>query len=991
MSNKNTNQNHSDDINEIWSLFAEEGSEALDLVEECLLYLENNPSDPQRIPELFRAMHTFKGMAGMMGLSVIETLGHGAEDLIGLMRDEGVAPNREMIDLLLTTLDQARMMLDHATTYRQDAESATVETLLTQLRALFAKHHAAPTEMVLEEPLLTSIIATPIPEPVTPLPPSEPDELAVQQIDPATDPLYVNIFLELAQEQISRINTASNALSKGDELALTELEDALDALKHAAEQMNYERLLDTLDNLAKVTNETDRERRGVLLNEIELRLFEELTVIQETVSPTVKQIPGSLSFAWLFRRWHADRVFSDLAHLDEVVNELEQLLTQPVLDVNGLTNERHLADEATYLLQTIYHSCVFYKLDLAAYLTLALEDLYARIAQAEMTANKALAELTKNVLRQLSETVDSIREGEAPEPVDWASMIEQTEAILYIHTEGQVSQVTKEVLDLLDLPPEFKEVITPENLLEIAQALQAGRHFFTILADINQNETVGLAFFEWSQSGDVQLITNITILQGTNSLFKFLLATDQSETELTNILNQIDPTGQFLSWEACALREEIDFQQVASHNPRQESRRRMQMEQEQGVEPIFDRDVLANFIGSIGKLLAAHSVLKKVTDRIAQSDLIENISRWQRQFNGNQSSIGQEIQKAIEALAEDARVLSQVETEMGVGLDQLYETTLAMRMKSIGDIFKPLQGYATTVAQHYGKNVELEVTGAEIDLDHNTLDILDKPLRGLVQFVVMYSLENPEQRRSVGKPATGRVVMRAIKRNSRLQITIEDDGCGLNEVVVINRAQELGWTQFNAAAPDKLAEWVLIEEFGAIYNDSESDLGAIKAELQNCQGQLTLSPRPKGGLRFELTIPLTMSVLNGMVIRADQVQYVVPIDVIHRIIKPAQSEIIHASADGGQNLLRLGEEVIPIHYLSSAANEGVNPENLMVVIEQGEHSIALPVEELIGEQQVLIQPLQGHIAGIRGISGCALLGDGEIGMILDFNEIELNS
>lgn len=979
MSDTDTNQSHFFDVNEIWSLFAAEGGEALDLVEECLLHLENNPGDLDRVPELFRAMHTFKGMAGMMGLSVIESLGHRAEDLIGLVRDAGVTPDRDMIDLLLATLDQARAMLAGASTRRQDADPAQAESLLTQLSAMFAQKMAAPVR--------ATPVTTPLPEPVEPQPPAAPAELSVEPIDPATDPLYVKIFLDLAQEQIGRITAASNALFQGHEPALAELEAALESLKLAAEQMNYERLLDTLDELIKAAGETDRERRAVLLKEVELRLFEELTVIQESVSSEAKPAPGSLSFAWLFRQWHADRVFADLALLGEMADDLAQLLAQPVLDAGALAQERHLAAEATCLLQAIYHSCVFYKLDLTAYLTLALEDLYARIAQAEMTANKALAELTKDFVRQLGETVDSIREGETPEQVDWDRMIEQTEAILYIHTEGQASQVTKDVLELLDLPPEFKEVITPENLLEIAQALQAGRHFYTVLADINQNEAMELAFFEWSRSQAVQLITNITVLQGTNSLFKFLLATGQSEMELAGDLKQMDPGGQFLSWAGCALRAEVDFQQVASQRLRQEPRRQTKPKQEQALT--VERDALAKIMGLMGKLLAAHGALRKVTERVVQSDLIENMARWQRQVNGNQQDKWSEIQLAVAALAEDAGLLSQIESEIGVGLDQLYETTLAINMKSMADTFELLQNDAAMLAQHHGKHIELEVTGAEIELDHTTLDILGDPLRGLVRFVVMYCLENSEQRRAAGKAAVGRMVMRAIKRDNRLQLVLEDDGGGLDELVILNRVRSLGWSQADSASPGMLAEWVLTEGFGAIYNDSDSNLGAIKAALQRCQGQLTLAARPEGGLRFELTVPLNMSVLKGMVVRAGRVQYVLPIDAIHRIVKPVKSEIVHSSADGERTLLRLGNEVIPICQLGGAANGNGDQENLMVVVEQGEQSIALTVEALIGEQQVLIQPLRGHIAGVRGVSGCALLGDGEVGMILDLNQLEL--
>lgn len=998
MNHQDTNQIRSDDIDEIWSLFVAEGGEALDLVEECLLELEDDPTDTTRVPELFRAMHTFKGMAGMMGLVTIEALGHRAEDLIGQVRDEGVVPDHAMIALLLATLDQARAMLVYAATHRQDADPAPAESLLAQLNAMFASNRAPaePKPKPEQPPPDREVVALapesaetpPAPQPVTPMGDQADEFDQIEPIDPATDRLYVEIFLELAQEQISRITAASNAMSEGDDSALSELEAALDAFKFAAEQMRYERLVDILDKLIDAVAETDREQRNTRLRDIELGLFEELAAIQELTAVGTTPVAGGLNFAWLFRQWHAERVFSDLAHLGQVADELEQLLAVPILDVSALAQERRLADEATVLLQAIYHSCLFYKLEAASYLTLALEDLYARVAQAEMTANPALAKLTRDLVLKLGQTVDSIREGEAPEQIDWDSMIQHSENILYIHTQGQASLVTKDVLNLLDLPPEFKEVITPENLLDIAQALHTGQRFFTILADINQNETMAQTFFDWTQVANVQLITNITILRGNKSLFEFLLTTGQSETEIAGALSRIDPTGQSLSWEACALQDEIDWPQASSQPAREEPVRRAKPEPKPA--PVFEQDRLAEFIGLIGKLLATHGMLRKVTERVAQSDLIENMSRWQRQLNGNHNSLWHDFEAAIEAMAEDAHRLSQIETEIGVGLDQLYETALAMRTQSISGIFEALQDSATLLAKRHGKQVNLDICGAEIDLDHTTLNVLDGPLQELVHFMVLYSLELPGERQAVGKAATGWVNVSAVKRDNRLHLTVDDDGRGLDTDVVLSRAQQLGWTQTDAPSPEMMAEWVLNRDFGAIYGNDDSNLCAVSAALRAHQGQLALACPPEGGLRFELTLPLNMSILNGMVMRTGQVQYVVPIDAIHRIVKPAATEIIRSSAAGGEHLLRLGESVIPIHRLNHGSNDDAESEGLMVVVEQGDQPIALTVEELIGEQQVLIQPLQGYIAEVRGVSGCALLGDGEVGMILDINQIELN-
>jgi two-component system chemotaxis sensor kinase CheA len=146
-------------------------------------------------------------------------------------------------------------------------------------------------------------------------------------------------------------------------------------------------------------------------------------------------------------------------------------------------------------------------------------------------------------------------------------------------------------------------------------------------------------------------------------------------------------------------------------------------------------------------------------------------------------------------------------------------------------------------------------------------------------------------------------------------------------------------------------------------------------------GRLGVSSEPGEGTRFSLELLLNTVVIDGMVMRVADVHYVVPIEAVRRIVKPEETQIVHSSADGGQRLLRLEGELVPIRAL--AAQEGDSQEGLLLVVEQAEKGIALVVDELIGQQQVLIQPLQGHLADVPSVSGCALLGEGEVGMVLN--------
>ena len=282
-----TNSETRDDyLEEVWSLFAEEGKEALDLVEETLLELESDPTDAGQVAKLFRAMHTFKGEARMMGLSVIESLAHHAEDLVALVRDEGVALTGAMINLLLEVLDHSRVMLDHTLAHRRDADPAQVEGLVARLKVMLAEHseQELPPKKVserMDESTDDLADETFAPSLLKEAQRTEAPILAEEIIDPATDPEYVRVFLEMAEDELGLLRTAIDASSGSDEESSQGIKAVADTLIHAAGRMGYEHLLTILDDLAATVEEPDGERRVVRLNELERALSEQVAAIQD--------------------------------------------------------------------------------------------------------------------------------------------------------------------------------------------------------------------------------------------------------------------------------------------------------------------------------------------------------------------------------------------------------------------------------------------------------------------------------------------------------------------------------------------------------------------------------------------------------------------------------------------------------------------------------------------------------------------------------------
>jgi two-component system chemotaxis sensor kinase CheA len=174
------------------------------------------------------------------------------------------------------------------------------------------------------------------------------------------------------------------------------------------------------------------------------------------------------------------------------------------------------------------------------------------------------------------------------------------------------------------------------------------------------------------------------------------------------------------------------------------------------------------------------------------------------------------------------------------------------------------------------------------------------------------------------------------------------------------------------------------------------DFAKLREALQLHRGNLWVENLSTGGLRFTLTMSLSMMLLEGMVVRINAVHYVIPIDAIQRIIRIDTEDLMHISADGGQYMLHLeNNETVPVQFLKGNHQESSGDDDdfsheekqLFVVIGKGQQRIAIRVSELIGQQNVLSRPLQGYLSYINGVIGCTLLGSGDVGLVLDVNNV----
>lgn len=415
------------------------------------------------------------------------------------------------------------------------------------------------------------------------------------------------------------------------------------------------------------------------------------------------------------------------------------------------------------------------------------------------------------------------------------------------------------------------------------------------------------------------------------------------------------------------------------HKPPAPANMPLSPEQQGRTEQTFD-----DLMSTIGELIATQASLHFTTDKLQAADLVETVTELLKQAGENQEQVQQQVQAALKPWLDNQRTLTQIETQLNTTLNRLHEMTLALRVSPAAEILDTLPLLAQEVAARQGKQVVVEITGAEIELDRGVLAWLRQTVQHLVSFVVSASLETPAQRQALAKSAGGRITVALSKHEDHLRLLIGDDGSGLDPAVALTRARELGWTTVAQAAGTDWERWVFKEGF-RVNGSEQPDLAPLANELQARRGQLKLTSQTGVGLSFELYLPLDRVVMDSMVVRAGNVRYVVPINAICRIVKPEPSAIVHSSAGGNQNLLRLEEALFPIENLNGSGIQEMAADQLLLVVEKDHQPKALTIDELIGQQQVLVRPLDGFLNRIPYASGCAVLGEGDVGLVLSLH------
>jgi two-component system, chemotaxis family, sensor kinase CheA len=320
----------------------------------------------------------------------------------------------------------------------------------------------------------------------------------------------------------------------------------------------------------------------------------------------------------------------------------------------------------------------------------------------------------------------------------------------------------------------------------------------------------------------------------------------------------------------------------------------------------------------------------------------------------------------------------------------LQDLSMSMRMVPLKATFQKMARLVRDVARKVGKNVTFVTEGEDTEIDRNLVDVINDPLVHMVRNAVDHGIESPEVRKKNGKPPNGTVKLSAFHSAGSVVVQIIDDGKGLDRKAILAKAIEKGMITDGSAVCDRdVCNLILEPGFSTaevVTDVSGRGVGmdVVKKNIESLRGQVEITSEQGKGSVFRMSLPLTLAIIDGMVLRAGQETYVIPTVSIVRSIKPDPKDISTVFNKG--RVLSLQGRLIPLYRMTrlyEIEDSGDDHEGLVVVIEDDGNQAGLIIDELVGRQQVVIKTLGETMQKIPGISGGAIMPNGRVGLIVD--------
>lgn len=615
-----------------------------------------------------------------------------------------------------------------------------------------------------------------------------------------------------------------------------------------------------------------------------------------------------------------------------------------------------------------------------------------------MSATMGFEDLA-NLTHQMENVLDAIRNGKiavTPELLDVIfRAVDDLEAIVVSIAEGgdgkrdvtdvvaQLKQIEKgeAVVAPKKSAPTYEQTYDEFEYTILKQSAEQGFHSYEVKVKLRSDcllkaARVFMIFEVIEQIGEViKCVPTVEMLEAEqfDDQFVVTVVTKISEDELQKRIMKVSEV------------EEVFVQPVDLHRPvaQEQPMEQKQKEEQKTVEQAVEKKQEGQEEKATGKQVSN----KTIRVNIERLDVLMNLFEELVIDRGRLEQISRELNNP--ELHETVEHMSRISGD-------LQNIILNMRMVPVETVFNRFPRMVRQLARDLGKKINLEIIGAETELDRTVIDEIGDPLVHLLRNAIDHGIETPDVRRAKGKPEEGTVKLKAYHSGNHVFIEIEDDGAGISREKVLRKAISKGIiSEQNAANLTDKQVYELIFASGFSTADKVSDisgrgvgLDVVKSTIESLGGSVSIDSEEGVGSVFSIQLPLTLSIISVMLVEIQNEKYAIPLSSIIETAIVKKEDILHAH---NQKVIDFRGKVVPLLFLKDIFEVPVIKEEddflSVVIVRKGEKMAGLVVDSFIGQQEVVLKSLGNYLTSVFAISGATILGDGQVALIIDCNAL----
>lgn len=389
-----------------------------------------------------------------------------------------------------------------------------------------------------------------------------------------------------------------------------------------------------------------------------------------------------------------------------------------------------------------------------------------------------------------------------------------------------------------------------------------------------------------------------------------------------------------------------------------------------------------------GKEKAAGQVVRITVERLdAMMNLVGELITDRNRLNNIRSSIEAKSQHD-----ELSNSLTEAITHLGRLTDQLQEEVLLIRMVPFTNVFSKFPRLVRDLSQKAGKQIQLVIEGQETEVDRSVIDEINDPLIHLLRNAVDHGVETPEARKAAGKPEVGTIRLAARHEQGKVIVTVQDDGKGIDTEKLKASAIQKGLiteADAHALTEEKAIDLIFLSGLSTAAKLTDISgrgvgMDIVRSNIEKINGSITIQTKVGVGTTFEIILPLTLAIVPTLLVRAEKTSFALPLVVVTETLRIKMTDIQTVNK---KPVIILRDKVLPLIWLTDAlrvkTDHNTHKRVYVVVVQSNKDQIGLIVDDLIGEEEIVVKSLGSMFTNIIGISGAAILGDGSVALIID--------